>query len=56
VNAAAAAREIGVRANLAGENAFTFGLLRERADHETAAYENRARRAWKRAKRRTPVS
>jgi CHAD domain-containing protein len=55
VNAAAAAREIGVRANLAGENAFTFGLLRERADHETAAYESRARRAWKRVKRRKSV-
>jgi CHAD domain-containing protein len=56
VNAAAAAREIGVRANLAGENAFTFGLLRERAEQETAAHENRARRAWKRARRRKPVS
>ena len=56
VSAAAAAREIGVRANLAGENAFTFGLLRERAEQETAAHENRARRAWKRARRRKPVS
>ena len=56
VNARAAAREIGVRANLAGENAFTFGLLRERAEQETAAHENRARRAWKRARRRKPVS
>lgn len=55
VNASAAAREIGVRAHLAGENAFTFGLLRERAEHEAATHEDRARQAWKRAKRRKSV-
>lgn len=51
VNARAAAREIGVRANLAGENAFTFGLLGERAARDAAAYEAKALRAWKHAKR-----
>jgi hypothetical protein len=52
VNARAAAREIGVRAHLAGENAFTFGLLGERAAHDAAGYEAKALRAWKHAKRR----
>ena len=52
VNARAAAREIGVRAHLAGENAFTFGLLSERAAHDAAGYEAKALRAWKHAKRR----
>lgn len=56
VNAAAAAREIGERANLAGENAFAFGLLRERAEHEAAAHEEAARQAWKRAKKSKSVS
>jgi CHAD domain-containing protein len=52
VEARAAAREIGVRAHLAGENAFTFGLLSERAAHDAAGYEAKALRAWKHAKRR----
>jgi CHAD domain-containing protein len=52
VNARAAAREIGVRAHLAGENAFTFGLLSEWAAHDAAAYEAKALRAWKHAKPR----
>ena len=52
VNARAAAREIGVRAHLAGENAFTFGLLGERAARDAAAYAAKALRAWKHAKRR----
>jgi CHAD domain-containing protein len=52
VTARAAAREIGVRAHLAGENAFTFGLLSEWAAHEAAAYEAKALRAWKHAKPR----
>ena len=50
VNARAVAREIGVRAYLAGENAFTFGLLYERADHEALEWQHQARRAWKRAR------
>jgi CHAD domain-containing protein len=52
VTARAAAREIGVRAHLAGENAFTFGLLSEWAAHDAAAYEAKALRAWKHAKPR----
>jgi CHAD domain-containing protein/DNA-binding transcriptional regulator YiaG len=52
VNAQAAAREIGVRAHLAGENAFTFGLLLERSADDAATYQARARRVWKRARRR----
>jgi CHAD domain-containing protein len=55
VNAQAAAREIGVRAHLAGENAFTFGLLLERADEDAATYQDQARRAWRRARRRTSL-
>ena len=56
VNAAATAREIGERANLAGENAFAFGLLGERAEHEAAAHEEAARQAWKRARKAKSVS
>jgi CHAD domain-containing protein len=51
VAARAAAREIGVHAQLAGENAFTFGLLYESAHRDTSGHEDRARRAWKRAAR-----
>lgn len=51
VNARATAREIGVHAHLAGENAFTFGLLCERANRDTLDYEDQARRAWKQATR-----
>jgi CHAD domain-containing protein len=52
VNARAAAREIGVRAHLGGDTAFTFGLLGEGAAHDAAGYEAKALRAWKHAKRR----
>jgi len=55
VNAQAAAREIGVRAHLAGENAFTFGLLLERSADDSTTYQDRARRAWRRARRRTSL-
>jgi CHAD domain-containing protein len=49
VTVGAEAREIGVHAHLAGENAFTFGLLNEHAHHEAGSSERRARKAWKRA-------
>ena len=49
VIARAAVREIGVRAHLAGENAYTFGLLSERAARDADAYEAKAMRAWKHA-------
>ncbi|HTU07678.1 MAG TPA: CHAD domain-containing protein, partial [Trebonia sp.] len=55
VNAQAAAREIGVRAHLAGENAFTFGLLLERSADDSTTYQDRVRRAWRRARRRTSL-
>ena len=51
VIAQAAARDIGVHAHLAGENAFSFGVLEERAHHEALASEDRAYRAWRRARR-----
>jgi len=46
-----AARDLGIGAHLAGENAFTYGL---RYDHELHQAEQRqadARRVWKRASR-----
>ena len=49
VNARAAAREIGVQAHLAGENAFSLGLLYERAHCEAHTLEAQARRRWRRA-------
>jgi CHAD domain-containing protein len=51
VLARAAARDIGVQAQLAGENAFSFGLLHERAHHQALAASQRARRAWRRARK-----
>ncbi|HLH83491.1 MAG TPA: CYTH and CHAD domain-containing protein [Trebonia sp.] len=51
VNARALAREIGVQAHLAGENAFSFGLLYERADQDARRRQDEASRAWKRAAR-----
>jgi CHAD domain-containing protein len=49
ITAQAAAREIGVNAHLAGESAFTFGLLHQQARHQAAAAEGQASKAWKRA-------
>jgi len=51
VTAAAVAREIGISAHLAGENAFSFGLLNERAHRDALEYQRKARSAWKRAAR-----
>lgn len=51
VIARAAARDIGVHAHLAGENAFSFGLLQDRAHHQALACEKQAHRAWRRARR-----
>jgi CHAD domain-containing protein len=53
VIAQAAAREIGVQAHLADENAFSFGLLNERAHYQTLACEDQAHRAWRRAHRKS---
>jgi CHAD domain-containing protein len=46
------AREIGMQAHLAGENAFSFGLLNERAHRDALEYQRQARAAWKRVARR----
>jgi CHAD domain-containing protein len=51
VVAAGVAREIGVHAHLAGENAFSFGLLNERAHRDARDYQRQARKVWKRASR-----
>jgi CHAD domain-containing protein len=51
VSARAVARELGVHAQLAGESAFSFGLLHERAHRDAQDHQVRGRRAWKRATR-----
>ena len=52
VGARAAARDIGVHASLAGEHAFTFGLLHERADAAAHNAAHHTARAWKRAEKK----
>jgi CHAD domain-containing protein len=46
-----AARDLGVSAHLAGENAFTYGLLHERESRQAAELRARARGVWKKASR-----
>ena len=46
-----AARELGIGAHLAGENAFTYGLLYEREAHRAGRRQADARQVWKRASR-----
>ena len=41
-------RELGIGAHLAGENAFSYGLLYEREDQQAARLRAKAQRAWKR--------
>lgn len=55
VGARAAARDIGVHASLAGENAFTFGLLHERAAATARNADHHAARVWKRAEKKKTV-
>ena len=45
------ARDLGIGAHLAGENAFTYGLLYEREAHRAGRRQADARRVWKRASR-----
>ena len=52
VIAQTAARDIGVHAHLAGENAFSFGLLHEQAHQRALASEDQAPRVWRRARRK----
>jgi CHAD domain-containing protein len=51
VVARAAIRELGVEAHLAGENAFTFGVLYEQDACRAPHLEAQARQAWKQASR-----
>ena len=44
-------RELGMSAHLAGENAFTYGLLYDRDDQEAGRLRRRARRTWRTASR-----
>ena len=52
VVARATIRDLGVQAHLAGENAFTFGILYEQDACRAEDLEAQARRAWKRAAKR----
>ena len=45
-----AARDLGIGAHLAGENAFTYGLLYERELCHAERLEARARQVWRRAR------
>ena len=44
-------RELGMSAHLAGENAFTYGVLYERDDQEAGRLRQRAGRTWRTASR-----
>jgi CHAD domain-containing protein len=46
-----ASRDLGIGAYLAGENAFTYGLLHEREAHQAERLQAHARTVWKRASR-----
>ena len=52
VTARTVARAIGMQAHLAGENAFSFGLLNERAHRDAVEYQRLARSVWRHAARR----
>ena len=47
-----AARDLGIGAHLAGENAFTYGLLYESELDRAEQVQADARRVWKRSSRR----
>ena len=46
-----AARELGIKAHLAGENAFTYGLLHEQEHDRAERPQARVRTVWKKASR-----
>jgi CHAD domain-containing protein len=46
-----AARDLGIGAHLAGENAFTYGLLYEHEAHRAVRLQADARKTWRRASR-----
>jgi CHAD domain-containing protein len=45
------ARDLGIGAHLAGENAFTYGLLYELESHRAERLQAQARQVWRRASR-----
>jgi CHAD domain-containing protein len=45
------ARDLGIGAHLAGENAFTYGLIYEHERHQAAHLQSAARKTWKKASR-----
>jgi len=51
VIARGAARDLGIGAHLAGENAFTYGLLHDREYHRAHVLEPQAHKTWKKAAR-----
>jgi hypothetical protein len=51
-----AARELGIGAHLAGENAFTYGLLYECERYQAVRLQRRARATWQRASRPATAS
>ena len=53
VIARAVARDLGLGAHLAGENAFSYGLLYERDACDGERFQARARRVWKKASRKS---
>jgi hypothetical protein len=46
-----ALRELGMKAHLAGENGFTFGLLHGAEQARAAEIEKKLRKAWRKAAR-----
>jgi CHAD domain-containing protein len=53
VIARAVARDLGIRAHLAGENAFSYGLLSGRDACDAGRFQAEARRTWKKASRKS---
>jgi CHAD domain-containing protein len=53
VIARAVTRDLGIAAHLAGENAFSYGLLYGRDAAEGERLQAKARRIWKKAGRRS---
>jgi hypothetical protein len=51
----ATVRKLGVRAHLAGENAFTYGLLHERDARVARDLDGKAVQSWRGASRRKHV-
>jgi CHAD domain-containing protein len=54
VIARATVRDIGIQAHLAGESAFSFGLLHERAHRQALACQDAAYLAWRQARKSRP--